>query len=199
MKRLVLALLAAVTVAGLPVLADEIVHFKNGTAMPIVSHEVDGDMIRVVLDGGSTMGFPLEQVDRVEDAQGKVVSSGDSFNQAVPRVPDPTSGGRQTASAPSRYKRGEWEGQDVAQQRGRPGVERDPRGLAAQRPFGDTEHSGKRKMMTNGNRSIFSQPPVTSRKDGIVGTSPRGNTNAFPSAGGSRRPQATGIAQRPGN
>jgi len=197
MKRSVLVLMAAAAIAGLPALADEIVHFKNGTAMPVVSHEVDGDTILVTLDGGSQMGFPLEQVDRVEDTQGKVVSSGDSFNQAVPRVPDPTAAGRQTAQAPSRHKRGGWEAESDEVGRQRSGVETDSRGLAATRPYGNSEHPAKRKMTANGSRSIFSQPPVTNRKDGVIGTSRQGNKSVIQRPVSVFKPTPTGIVQRP--
>jgi hypothetical protein len=194
MKSTVLALAAcalATAFLGTAARADEILYFTNGTSMPVISHEVDGETIRVMLNGDSSMTFSMDQVDRIEDAKGAVVSSHKSFNQAVPARPD---GGTQSGSAPSRFKRGQWESPDVANDRNTQ-VETDERGLAVTRPNGNSSNAAQRKMASAGSRSIFNQPPITSRRDGIIGTTRMGNKNVIPKPG-MIKPTPTGIQQR---
>ena len=45
-----------------PVLADELLRFKSGYEMMVVSHREEGDMIIVTLDGGGTVGFPKDSL-----------------------------------------------------------------------------------------------------------------------------------------
>ena len=55
-----------------PVLADEIVHFTNGTFMPIRSHTIEEGMVRVVLGAESEMAFPVGLVEKI-DANGREI------------------------------------------------------------------------------------------------------------------------------
>ena len=93
MRRMgwILTVLALISVA-LPAMAEEILHLKSGSAMPIVSHKVDGNMIHVDLGDNAFMAFPMTMVDRVERAGKNVMlqaSSTGGTNVMQPR-PDPT-------------------------------------------------------------------------------------------------------------
>jgi hypothetical protein len=66
MKRCAVPLVLALVFSALPVLADEVIYFTNGTTMAIRSHEVEGDMIRVSLGAGAVMAFPISMVERVQ-------------------------------------------------------------------------------------------------------------------------------------
>ena len=48
------------------VLAEEVVHFTNGTFMPIRSHTIEDGMVRVVLGAESEMAFPIGLVEKIE-------------------------------------------------------------------------------------------------------------------------------------
>lgn len=61
----------AVVIVGVlvgPALAEEIVHFTNGTTMPVKSHTVVREMIHVDLGVNSYMAFPLYMVEKVTRA-----------------------------------------------------------------------------------------------------------------------------------
>jgi hypothetical protein len=60
----VVALAATLLLAG-PIVADEILHFTNGTTMPVKSHTVVKGMIHVELDQSSYLAFPLSQIAKV--------------------------------------------------------------------------------------------------------------------------------------
>jgi hypothetical protein len=95
--------LALLTLA-LPVWAEEILFLKSGSAMPVVSHKVDGNMIHVDLGDNAFMAFPLSMVDRVERAGKNVVlqrSNTGGTNVMTPR-PDPTGSFPVRGSAQSR-------------------------------------------------------------------------------------------------
>lgn len=73
--------------AAAAVRADEIVYFTNGTYMRIQTHEVQGDMVRVRLDGSASLAFPSRQVEKIEGAYGVVYGGTRSqihANQALP-------------------------------------------------------------------------------------------------------------------
>jgi len=58
-------LLLTVFLAAVPVLADEILHFTNGTTMPVKAHTVVGEMIHIELGANSYLAFPLTQIEKV--------------------------------------------------------------------------------------------------------------------------------------
>ena len=60
----VVLLLAATT--SLPALADELIRFKSGYEMMVVSHREERGMIIVTLDGGGEVGFAKEVLDLLE-------------------------------------------------------------------------------------------------------------------------------------
>ena len=66
-KGFVLSLLLVAIAAG-PVLAEEVIHFTNGTVMPIRSHKIEGDTIKVDLGDNGFMAFPKSVVEKIEEA-----------------------------------------------------------------------------------------------------------------------------------
>ena len=86
--------------------ADEVVHFTNGTSMPILGHKVEKDMISVDLGSNASMSFPLSMVESVENA-GRNVLTGDPYhpsNQATAGVPGAVvTRGPSDAPVPSRF------------------------------------------------------------------------------------------------
>lgn len=77
--------------------ADEIIYFTNGTHMKILGHDVRGDMIKVVMDGNGSMGFPTRMVDRIENGGGIVYGGPEASvqpNQMVPGVRSEVVGNR---------------------------------------------------------------------------------------------------------
>ncbi len=80
------AALALATTAS----ADEVIYFTNGTYMKIVSHEVQGDMVKVRLDGSASIAFPSRMIDKIEGSSGIVFGGPASSvyaNQIVARAP----------------------------------------------------------------------------------------------------------------
>jgi hypothetical protein len=69
-KTLVLTALALFLASfAAPALADELLRFKSGYEMMVVSHHEEGDMIIVTLDGGGTVGFPKESLSLLESGK----------------------------------------------------------------------------------------------------------------------------------
>ena len=67
MRKSVLALVVLVVLVG-SASAEEVVHFKSGSTLPIVSHKIEGDMIQVDLGDNAVMAFPMSVVERVVEA-----------------------------------------------------------------------------------------------------------------------------------
>ena len=89
-------------------LADEVIHFENGTFLPIRSHTVKDNMVHVVLGSNASMAFPNSMVDRIERG-GRLVydPSATLANQAVegPDTPD-IPGTVRLDAAPASYRAG---------------------------------------------------------------------------------------------
>ena len=86
-KRHFMALTAPIVafLAAGTALADDIVHFTNGTSMAVRSHRVEKEMIHVDLGANASMAFPLAMVEKVERS-GHAVFANPAFvpaNQAV--------------------------------------------------------------------------------------------------------------------
>ena len=81
-------ILLAVALTGLlhhVALADEIVHFTNGAEMPVRSHSVEKEMVKLDLGNSSFIAFPMSMVDRIVSS-GQDVYLNPTFhpsNQAV--------------------------------------------------------------------------------------------------------------------
>jgi hypothetical protein len=56
--------------ASAPLFAEEIVYLKSGSAMPVRSHQVVGDMVHLDLGGDAFIAFPMALVDRIENTKG---------------------------------------------------------------------------------------------------------------------------------
>ena len=48
--------------------AEEVIHFKSGSTLPVVSHKIEGGMIHVDLGDNAVMAFPMSVVERVVEA-----------------------------------------------------------------------------------------------------------------------------------
>lgn len=84
--------------------ADEIIYFTNGTYMKILAHELKGDMLKVVMDGNGSMGFPTKMVDKIESGGGIVyggpAGAGSIFpNQMAPGLQSELVVGARSAAA----------------------------------------------------------------------------------------------------
>ena len=78
--RSVLVLMALVALA-LPAAAEQIIHFTNGTSMPIRAHEIRGDMVHIDLGGDAFMAFPYDKVESIVEAGKNVLLPASSANQ----------------------------------------------------------------------------------------------------------------------
>jgi len=89
-------------------LADEVIHFENGTFLPIRSHTVKDNMVHVVLGSNASMAFPTSMVDRIERG-GQLIydPSATMANRAVegPDTPD-IPGTVRLDAAPAIYQAG---------------------------------------------------------------------------------------------
>ena len=65
-SKLAIILLILGLMATGAVWADEVVHFNNGTYLPILSHTIEKGMVHVVLGTDASMAFPLNLVERIE-------------------------------------------------------------------------------------------------------------------------------------
>lgn len=83
-----IVLLVAVFAAPIA-LADEVVYFTNGTFMRVLTHTVDGEMIRVTLEASASMAFPAHMVEKIESAGMRLypLSATPQANQAFPGPP----------------------------------------------------------------------------------------------------------------
>lgn len=81
----VVALIVVVLAAG-AAFAGEIVHFTNGTSLPIKTHEVQDGMIHVDLGSNAVIAFPAAQVDRItrDGADVYLRDGGSPANVSVP-------------------------------------------------------------------------------------------------------------------
>ena len=68
---------------GPAVLADDVVHFQNGTFMKVQGYTVEGDTIKVSLGPGASMSFPKTLVESIERAGQTVYSSSGPANVVV--------------------------------------------------------------------------------------------------------------------
>jgi hypothetical protein len=188
----------ALAVCALPAVAEEILFLKSGSAMPVVSHRVDGEMIHVDLGDNAFMAFPMSMVDRIERAGKHVMldrSNTGGTNVMRPK-PDPTGSFPVRGSAQSRRsdknRFDEEQNPDAA-------VETDERGVAVYRPYGNSSHPGKRRVgyayderiLNNSGAGYRGATPVGNRQ--VIGA--RSNPRKTPAAGGP--PALTGIAFQP--
>jgi hypothetical protein len=179
-------ILAVVSVAVLPVAAEEILHFKSGSAMPVVSHTVKGDMVHVDLGDGALLAFPLANVDHIEAAgehinlrQGSVPVS--SVMRVVPSGPGSDDAGRGARAANS------GRGNELKEepQQYDPAIQIDSKGVAVYRPMAnsaqvakrDTGFAGNRRVRTGRGTGAYKGTRQVGTKMVIGNNGPRGRTD----------------------
>ncbi len=178
--------------------ADEILYFKNGTTMPVRGHRVDGATVHVDLNSGA-IAFPVEMIERIERA-GKDVFVDPSGKTRANRVLDggnTVTGDYSVAGrAPIRYSRDERP--DLEADAAPPPIDSDDNGMAVYKPFRG-QGGAKGKIAHTGSREVLSSPMITSKQNGILGTSRIGSRNTIGSTtppGTGKRPRVIGLAAR---
>jgi hypothetical protein len=199
MRRFRWILLAlALSALTLPAVGEEILYFKSGSAMPVVSHKIDGEMVHVDLGDNAFMAFPLTMVDRIERAGKNVMlqrSSTGGTNVIQPR-PDPTGSFPVRGQAQSR--KDDRNRFDANEKNPDASVEMDASGIQVYRPWGNSNHPGKRKVGLAWNDRILENSGA-----GYRGATPIGNRHTIGSTVPRRRtedpppPKITGIEFRP--
>jgi hypothetical protein len=175
-KLLIPLVLAGVLVAA-PALAEEIVYFTNGTTMAVESHSIEDGTVRVSLGGEGFLAFPLEQIEKIETAQGEVPLPAPGANKMVDRPR--TTAGIVRGSQPSRLRRGQW--QTNTEEPSRDPVSVDKNGLAIYRPFGANAAPNKRGIGLTGRRELQNrQPARRSTGNKMTGTTRVGARHVLP-------------------
>jgi hypothetical protein len=203
-----LGLALAVLLCG-PVLAEEVVHFSNGTTMAILDHTVEEGMIHVRLGADSRIAFPADSVDRITKAgkdvfDGSGIEGGARKNKMVdgPANTTPVIDTRVSGRPMSHQIRGRWIGNEV---KDNPHVVRDPKsGIAAWKPFPHSEHPGLAARQATGRLDMLNAgPPAGVAQDpangGVIGARPfgKGYIAKMPQDTGIRRPLLTQPMLRP--
>lgn len=186
------AFLAAL-LAFSPALGNEIVHFKNGTTMAVLGHEVEGEMIHVQLAPDSRIAFPAGMVERIVKAGEEVFrSSGETTTfknqmQEGPPTPvvDESVGGRPSSA----QTRGHWIGRE---QEGHPNVARDGRsGLAVFKPWPNSDNPHKAARGLSGRLDMLDSQPANRTEGAEVGAP--GGARPFGRGYIAKMPEDTGI------
>jgi hypothetical protein len=186
----------ALVLVGVPALAEEIIHFTNGTTMVIEAHEIDGDRVRVHLGDQAYLEFPAEQIEKIETATGEVAMPRPTANRAVPR---PTAeAGIIRGTVPSRMRRGQWQNDSSPPERDQVSV--DGRGMTVFRPFGNNAPANKRKIGLTGRQELRLAGQNQS-DTGHSGTTRVGARHVLPPKGSDAavRPSPIGLAARGGS
>jgi hypothetical protein len=173
-RILIPCLAVALALSAGPLLAEEIIYFKNGSSMPIMRHEVRGDMIHVDLGSNSFLAFPMSQVEKIEAAGDGVQltpSSGAGNNIMSGSRPDPSDNPPVRGTAPSAYDRRANRKLPIERVSEDPNVEMDAdTGVAVYRPFKHSQHPAKRMLGAAGHQRVFNAPSGGPGQGGIVGS-----------------------------
>lgn len=184
-RKLLISWVLAGALVAAPALAEEIVHFTNGTTMAIESHSIEDGNVRVNLGGQGFLAFPLEQIEKIETAQGDAPLPRPNANQIVNR-PKATAGVI-SGSRPSRVRRGQYQTPTAEPDRDPTSVDRN--GLAVYRPFGKNAPPNKQGIGLTGRRELRSrQPARSSTATDMTGTTRVGARHVLP-------PKQTGGAK----
>ena len=180
-RKLLIPLVLAGALAAAPTLAEEIVHFTNGTTMVIESHSIEEGTVQVNLGGEGFLAFPLEQIEKIETATGEAPLPRPGANRMVNR-PRATAGVVR-GTQPSRLRRGQW--QTPTKEAGRDPVAVDRSGVAVYRPYGKDAPANKRGIGLTGRRELRNRPPSnTSTANEMAGTTRVGARHVLPPGGG---------------
>ena len=148
--RPVVFLFALVALAPVA-LADEIIHFTNGTALPVLSHTIEDGMIKVDLGDDAVMAFPEYLVERIEGSDKDLAGLGYNSNL---RQGGSAGKGRNGANQaiPDLNAIQDFQIMQLPEN-----VKVDARtGLATHRPFSGSAASNKRKMQITANTRAMS-------------------------------------------
>jgi hypothetical protein len=189
-RKSILASLAIAAFAVLPVMADEIVYFNDGTTMTIESHIARDGFVRVNLGGQSFMAFPVDRIERIVTTEGRVLLDENTSvaNQMTDR-PRATAG-TISGTTSGWQRRGAWEG-DLSEATADNSKSVDQNGLAVYLPYGSGAPANKRNMGAVGRRELYNSPVNTSKKQGVIGTRQLGSRQILPAG------QANTPATRP--
>ena len=152
-ERLAVALLVLALGLGGSAWAEEVVFFKSGSELPIVSHKVEGGMIHVDLGGNAFMAFPLSVVDRVEQAGRSVVIGRSSVGgtNVITAHPDPTGSFPAQGTLQSSFN--ETNRYDDSQAEGDPAVDV-VNGVAVYKPLAGSQNPAKASTAFTGNARV---------------------------------------------
>jgi len=190
-KSLIPLALTCLALVAAPALAEqEIIYFNNGTTMRIESHAIEEDTVTVNLGEDSIMSFPLDQIEKIESADGTIATPRQDVNRMLPR----SGGATIQGTRPSRLRRGGWEGANNETDTGDIAV--DKHGVSVVRPFPVGSPSNKRQFGVAGRRELRNQSPSRNSGNGsVVGTSRLGSRYVLPpKMKGGRERQPVGLA-----
>lgn len=197
-RKSVLALAVLVLLVG-SASAEEVVHFKSGSTLPIVSHKIEGDMIHVDLGDNAVMAFPLSLVERVVEARGVLFDRSATAKNVMSASPNGAGAVPEQDSLPALQADGTV--QDGTDQR-----EYDPaidvvNGVAVYRPMAGSGNPAKADTAVTGHARVRENRGSPGALNGArqVGTkqvigAPRGRHGSGPSSA----PVITGIEPRSG-
>jgi len=200
-RKAVLALAVLVLLVG-SASAEEVIHFKSGGTLPVVSHKIEGDMIQVDLGDNAVMAFPMSVVERVVEAPrglmfGRSSTGASNVMSASPN--GPTTVAEQQAALPALQADGTIEGQNDKR-------EYDPaidvvNGVAVYRPVAGAGNPAKADTMVTGHARVRENRGTPGALNGAhqVGTHqvigpPRRTRGGSPGSA----PTITGIQPREG-
>lgn len=174
--KVLFSVLLGAFLCAAPALAEQIIHFTNGTSMPIRSHEIEGKMIHVDLGGDAFIAFPVSMVDKVVDAGKEVVlePSNPGANKIMKVSGGPEGSFPLRGQAPSGGK----PIPDGVDRKYVSPVETDPKtGLATVRPFAGGGHAAKQNLRVSGNQGLLRQGGTGD--DGYRGTTRIGSRHVI--------------------
>jgi hypothetical protein len=141
-QGLVIAFLLMVVVAG-SASAEEVIHFTNGTVMPIRSHKIEGDLIKVDLGDDGFMAFPKSVVEKIEEAP-DVVLMPSTTNKMFPSDPS-----TRVFGASPRQAANSWALPGQMDASGNDSGIRSTGGVISVAPFANDENAGLRNLRVN--------------------------------------------------
>lgn len=177
--------LFALVVLAPAALADEIIHFTNGTALPVLSYTIEDGMIKVNLGDAAVMAFPEYLVERIEGTDKDLAGMGYNSNLRQGGSAGKKRNGANQA-IPDLNAIRDFQVKQLPQD-----VKVDGRtGLATHRPFSGSAASNRRKMQNSGNMRAMSARMAPGRggyagtrrmgAKSVINRSPIGRRNGMP-------------------
>jgi len=175
---------------ALPAVAEEIVYFKNGQSMPVVSTELIDGMVHIDMGDNALMAFPEASIERIEVAGKEVNLKASDRGGVNRRVTSPAGSYSAETSRPPRER------ELIKVDNSRPSpIETDKEtGLAGYRPQGNHPAKNRRHMVANGNMRVFANnPTVKGNGQTFAGTTQVGDRHVI----GSVRPRRRATGTNP--